>query len=155
MLSMLNPSVQFDFAGAVLDPRITFTRAGNTATVVDSSGRVSAINADLPRFNYNPVTLACNGLLIEEQRSNSILSSQDLRASTEGNALSVWTGTSATTVTANAGVSPSGANDASKVAATATTAAHTRQQTVEFVSGSSSIVCGDDDERNVHGARSG
>ena len=60
-----------------------------------------------------------------------------MRASTEGNALSVWTGTSATTVTANAGVSPSGANDASKVAATATTAAHTRQQTVEFVSGSS------------------
>lgn len=66
------PRMALDFTTATLDPRVTFTRTGNTATVINSSGVVAAINADLPRFDYNPSTLICNGLLIEEARTNTI-----------------------------------------------------------------------------------
>ena len=69
------PRMALDFTTASLDPRITFTRAGNTATVTNSSGVIAEINADLPRFDYNPTTLVCNGLLIEESRTNLLLNS--------------------------------------------------------------------------------
>jgi hypothetical protein len=69
------PRLALDFTTAVLDPRVTFTRSGNTATVTDSSGVIVAINANLPRFDYNPSTLICNGLLIEEARTNVLLNS--------------------------------------------------------------------------------
>jgi len=67
------PRLALDFTTASLDPRITFTRTGNTATVINSSGFVVPINANLPRFDYNPSTLVCNGLLIEESRINLLL----------------------------------------------------------------------------------
>jgi hypothetical protein len=69
------PKLALDFTTAALDPRVTFTRSGNTATVINSSGVITAINADLPRFDYNPTTLVCEGLLIEEQRTNLLLNS--------------------------------------------------------------------------------
>ena len=69
------PSVAMDFTTATLDPRVTFTRSGNTATVINSTGVIVGINADLPRFSYDPTTLACNGLLIEDARTNLLLNS--------------------------------------------------------------------------------
>ena len=69
------PRMALDFTTAVLDPRVTFTRSGNTATVTNSSGVIAAINANLPRFDFNPTTLVCNGLLIEESRTNLLLNS--------------------------------------------------------------------------------
>lgn len=69
------PSVEFNFLTTALDPRITFTRANNTATYTNSSGVITAINANLPRFDYNPTTLVCRGLLIEEARTNLLLNS--------------------------------------------------------------------------------
>ena len=69
------PRLALDFTTAVLDPRVTFTRSGNTATVIDSSGVIVAINADLPRFDFNPTTLVCRGLLIEEARTNALVNS--------------------------------------------------------------------------------
>lgn len=71
------PELALDLTSAVLDGRVTFTRSGNTATVVNSSGDVVLINADLPRFDYNPLTLACKGLLIEESRINTFQYSED------------------------------------------------------------------------------
>lgn len=71
------PRLALDFTTASLDSRVTFTRALNTATVVNSSGYIAIINADLPRFDYNPITLACKGLLIEETRSNLFTYSED------------------------------------------------------------------------------
>ena len=129
------PKLALDFTTANLDSRVTFTRSGNTATVINSSGYVVPINADLPRFDYNPVTLVCRGLLIEESRTNVVLSSGDLRAALEGNAVTAWGGTSVSIATANAGTSPDGTNNATKVAATATSAAHSRTQTFSFTSG--------------------
>jgi hypothetical protein len=74
------PKLTLDFTTANLDPRVTFTRttsASNPATYVDSFGYITAATDNQPRFDYNPVTLACKGLLIEESRSNLCLQSQN------------------------------------------------------------------------------
>lgn len=78
------PRMALDFTTAALDPRVTFTRTGNTATVVNSVGQIAPINADLPRFDYNLGTGgACNGLLIEEARTNLLLNG-NLTGSVDG-----------------------------------------------------------------------
>ena len=69
------PRMALDFTTATLDSRVTFTRTGNTATVTNSSGVIAAINANLPRFDFDPTTLVCKGLLIEEARTNLLLNS--------------------------------------------------------------------------------
>ena len=84
------PRMALDFTTATLDPRVTFTRTGNTATVINSSGLVAPINADLPRFDFNPTTLACNGLLIEEARTNISLYSQDFRNTVDAGSVRPW-----------------------------------------------------------------
>ena len=71
------PQLALDFTTATLDPRITFTRSGNTATAVNSNGDIVLINADLPRFDYNPLTFICRGLLIEDSRTNTLQYSED------------------------------------------------------------------------------
>lgn len=71
------PRLALDFTTASLDPRVTVTRALNTATCVGSDGYIRTVNADLPRFDYNPSTLACRGLLIEESRINIRSYSED------------------------------------------------------------------------------
>jgi len=50
---------------------ITFTRA-STATYFDSTGTLQSAAIDAPRLDYNPSTLAAQGLLIEESRTNGI-----------------------------------------------------------------------------------
>jgi hypothetical protein len=70
------PRMALDFTTGMLDPRVTITRALNTATCVNSSGFIEIVNANLPRFDYDPLTLAPKGLLIEEARTNSILQSE-------------------------------------------------------------------------------
>lgn len=69
------PKLALDFTTASLDPWITFTRAGSTATRVNASGHIEPVSADIPRFDYDPITLACKGLLIGEARSNNLISS--------------------------------------------------------------------------------
>jgi hypothetical protein len=73
--SYVLPRMALDFTTATLDPRITFTRSNNTATYINSSGVITAINANLPRFDFDPVTLLCKGLLLEESRTNLLLNS--------------------------------------------------------------------------------
>jgi hypothetical protein len=74
----LAPSLNLQFAGAeTLDSRITFTRT-TTATFTGSDGLIQTAAIDAPRFDYNPVTLAPNGLLTEEQRINLVLNSATL-----------------------------------------------------------------------------
>lgn len=63
------PKLALDFTTGTFDPRITLTRAGYTAGYINSSGNLVVANPNQPRIDYDPVTGACNGLLIEESRS--------------------------------------------------------------------------------------
>lgn len=66
------PSLNLNFARSkTLDPRITFTRT-STGTYVDESGVIRTAVADEPRFDHDPATGECLGLLIEEERSNLV-----------------------------------------------------------------------------------
>jgi hypothetical protein len=122
----LKPSLLLDFANVErLDPRITFTRASN-ATYFDANGVLQTASSGVARFDHNPTTLQSLGLLIEEQRTNSCLQSE--------NFATTWS-LSAATVTTNAITAPDGANTADKLVETATTAAHYAQQTVTVTSG--------------------
>lgn len=116
------PKLALDFTTASLDPRVTFTRTGNTATVVNSSGYVATINANLPRFDYNPITLACNGLLIEESRANTILYSEDLTNA-------AWTKIGST-ISSDAIISPSENLNADKMIENTSTGNHSISQFV-------------------------
>ena len=75
-----------------------------------------------PRFDYDPVTLAAKGLLIEEQRTNLLVRSEEL-----DNA--AWT-KSAVTITANATAAPDGTSTADKLTPDVTLATHFAGQTV-------------------------
>jgi hypothetical protein len=68
----ISPSLLLDFANSGrLDPRVTFTRS-STATFFDETGVLRTANNDVPRLDYNLATLAAQGLLIEESRTNGI-----------------------------------------------------------------------------------
>lgn len=117
--TILVPAMSLDFSTGVLDSRVTFTRASG-GTRVNSSGAIELMTTNTPRFDYDPVTLAAKGLLIEEQRTNLLTYSEQF-----DNA--VWVKTAAT-VTANAVASPDGATTADKLVESATTGVHSADQ---------------------------
>lgn len=92
-------------SGAQTDSRITWS-GGADGTSVGSTGLIASDTA--PRINYNPATLSCNGLLIEEQRTNLLLYASGLNA---GN----WI-TASTTVSTDATTSPDGTSNAETLA---------------------------------------
>ena len=110
------PSLLLDFTNTeTLDPRITFTRA-SIGTFTGSNGLIQSAAINAPRFDYNPVTLASNGLLIEEQRTNLVPYSEQF-----DNA--AWIKTEAT-VTANSTVAPDGTTTADLYITSATITEH-------------------------------
>jgi hypothetical protein len=94
-----------------LDSRVTFTRS-TTATFVGSNGLIQTAAIDAPRFDYNPVTLAPLGLLIEEARTNLITYSDQFN--------DVAWSKIAVSVTPNTTVSPDGTSTADTLTATGT-----------------------------------
>lgn len=58
---------------------VTFTRS-STATRFNSAGLLETVAANQPRYDYDPVTLQLRGLLIEEQRTNQFLNSENFTA---------------------------------------------------------------------------
>jgi hypothetical protein len=70
-----------------------------------------------PRFDHDPVTLACKGLLIEEGRTNSLLHSANFKNTTSSN---YWENLSATTVTVDQTTSPDGGVNADLLTTSAT-----------------------------------
>jgi hypothetical protein len=119
------PKLALDFTTASLDSRVTFTRALNTATRINSSGLIETINANLPRFDYDPITLICKGLLIEEQRTNLLQSTTAFN-----NVVYGWYNNSGfySTVTLNNTTGVDGALSGAKLAATATASNFLRNQ---------------------------
>lgn len=56
----------------------TFARSAATATRFNSLGPIEVVAADMPRFDYDPVTLALKGLLWEDARTQVALWNRDL-----------------------------------------------------------------------------
>jgi hypothetical protein len=84
-----NKSLTDAVTGASL---VTFTRASD-GTFVDSAGVLQTATTDVPRFDHNPATLESLGLLVEEQRTNSIRNNTGVGAvaGTPGTAPTNWT----------------------------------------------------------------
>ena len=82
----------------------------NDGSAATSYYDTTAYAYNAPRFDYDPVTLAAKGLLVEEQRVNLLLQSNDFQTS--------WSPTNITR-TLNSTLSPSGNVDGVKIAATA------------------------------------
>ena len=114
------PRMALDFTTASLDSRVTVTRALNTATRTNSSGLVEIVNANLPRFDYDPVTLVCKGLLIEESRINRVQYSEDFNS---------WTKTEVTVNNTSDVTAPDGTLTADKLIANTANATHLVSQT--------------------------
>ena len=80
LLPAMKPALNLDFANSkALDSRITFARA-STATRTNKLGLIETVAVNAPRFNYDPITLACKGLLVEETRTNLVLNSEQFSA---------------------------------------------------------------------------
>jgi hypothetical protein len=121
------PRLALDFTTGTLDPRVTVARALNTATRVNSSGLIEIINANLPRFDYDPVTLAPKGLLIEESRTNLMLQSQAIDQSPWAVSQLNTTGTPAYIDVA---ASPDGTQNADKLIPNTVSTQHYAQQAI-------------------------
>ena len=68
-------TIDFNFTAVKkLDPRITYVRTG-AASYIDEMGKVVLVGANVPRFDHDPVTRECKGLLIEPSRTNIFASS--------------------------------------------------------------------------------
>ena len=111
---VLPPGVSLDLSfmtPGTLDPRITFTRA-STATYTDSTGTIQTAAVNAPRWDYDPVTHALRGVLIEEARTNLALQSGNI-------ANAAWlvasSAVGAPTVTGNQTTAPDGTATAARV----------------------------------------
>ena len=62
---------------SVLNSFITFTRS-SVATRVNEAGLIETVPADQARMDYDPITLAQKGLLIEEARTDILTRVIDL-----------------------------------------------------------------------------
>ena len=122
------PSLNLDFANsATLDPRITFTR-GTNATYTGSDGLVkNTVGIHSPRFDWDPVTRECKGLLIEEARTNLFTYSEQF-----DNA--IWSKLRST-VYSNAIIAPDGTLGADKLVEDTQTGAHHLYKSYAFTGG--------------------
>lgn len=106
---------------------ITFTRASGGGRF-NSSGVYEWVTNDVPRFDYDPVTLQPRGLLIEEARTNLLLQSEAFDSAS-------WAKNWATVV-ANAAAAPDGTLTADKlVEDTTATIAHSINQVASVTPG--------------------
>lgn len=95
----LRPTLSLDFTnGGVTDSRVTYSGGAN-GTRVNSAGLIVA--ATTPRFDYNPVTLAPLGLLVEEARTNLAVRSAEFDNVS-------WAKIGTPTVTPNTNIAPDG-----------------------------------------------
>jgi len=121
----MTPKLAIDFTTAILDNRVSVARASNTATVTNSSGYIVGVNVDLPRFLFDPITLTCNGLLIEESSVNYCLYSEAFDVA------AAWSPSDAS-VTADAATAPSNATTADKLVENTATVEHALTQSITY-----------------------
>jgi hypothetical protein len=102
--------LRWDSGSITPPPGYSFSRASG-ATRTDVSGQLVQVAADVLRYDYDPITHACLGVLLEEQRSNLVRQSANI-----SNA--VWAKFGAPTVTANAATAPDGTMTAASLTLT-------------------------------------
>jgi hypothetical protein len=113
----------------------SFSRA-STGTYFNSSGVLTSAAINAPRFNhtYNGTSWVSRGLLVEEQRTNNCLQSQDLTTT--------WT-TNRGSITANATVAPDGTTTADRFVENTATGVHGPVQfAITTTNGSANTVSG-------------
>jgi hypothetical protein len=108
---------------------------GVIVAATSTFGIVKAANNE-PRFDHDPITLACKGLLIEESRTNIILQSQTFQTTWTAAALN----TTGIPAYINVATAPDGTTTAEKLIATITTSTHQFRQSVTLVSGTTYTV---------------
>jgi hypothetical protein len=109
-------SLDLQFARTkTLDSRVTFTRA-SSGTYVGSDGLIKIATTNEARFDHNPTTGESLGLLVEEQRTNLALRSEEFDNAS-------WV-KSNSTVTANTAASPSGSTTADSLVENSTSQQH-------------------------------
>jgi hypothetical protein len=118
---MIKPSFQLEFVSATLAPSVNFTRSDATATRVNNIGYIETLVADTPRFDFDPVLIACKGLLIEESRINICTDSKNFSA---------WAGSNQVTWSTPSETAPDAAATVDKMAAVAVSAQHYAQKTI-------------------------
>jgi hypothetical protein len=92
------PAVLFDpRASQRIDPRFTFTR-NSTGTYVDASGVIRTAGLNQPRIEFNAMTGALRGLLVENSKTNIVIQSSDF---------STWNNT-AISYASNVAIAPDG-----------------------------------------------
>ena len=128
------PSLDLDFTQEELDPRITFTR-GSIGTRVNRNRLIETVDVNQPRFDYDPVTGECKGLLIEESRYNDWLYSGQ-------NVTTSWsTGGTGTLSIDTTQIAPDGSTNTIKFTESTTTASGRRfSQNITVASGTSYTV---------------
>jgi hypothetical protein len=106
---------------------VTFTRA-SSGTFVGSDGVLQTAVTDAPRFDHNPTTGESLGLLVEEQRTNLLLRSEEFDNAS-------WTKARAS-ITANQIAAPNGETTADKLVEDTTASnSHFVQQSYSSTSG--------------------
>lgn len=105
---------------------MTLTR-GSSGYRVGSSGYLESISSNNPRIDYDPVTYAVKGLLIENTTTNLFLYSEQF-----DNA--AWSKAS-TSISANAAAAPTNSVVADSLVENGSTAAHAVGQAISFSSG--------------------
>ena len=110
-------------------PTPVFTRA-STGRFVGSDGLIQSAAINAPRFDHDPVTGVCKGLLMEESRTNLILQSENLATT--------WSGIGRT-ISSDFSTAPDGLTTADKVVETTGGGLHGTFQQPTTVSGSTYI----------------
>ncbi len=108
---------------------ITFTRA-SSGTVVNAAGALETVASNLPRLTHNPLTGESLGLLLEEQRTNLLLRSEEFGTT--------WT-TSNASISTDSTLSPDGQVSADSLIENTANAQHNMSQTVITLSDSTVI----------------
>lgn len=70
------PSLALDFTNRTLDRRIVYSRSSN-GSFFSTRGLIEWIGAGNPRYDHDPATRLCKGLLMEEPRTNRVTAIND------------------------------------------------------------------------------
>lgn len=125
---LLNSTAQTTFSSFLTAASGSFARS-SVGTYYDSSGNLQTAATDVPRFDYDPVSHAARGLLIEESRTNYVPRSEEIDNAS-------WSKSGGVTgLVANTATSPSGTMTAEVISTTGSAGAYILSPAFAFSAG--------------------